>query len=492
MPAGAGRVLNKRFRVAWDGSTYIDETANLIDASGKAQFSAPGAAIVASSGMVATMAVTLHNNTRRYSVLNTASPIYASIQGGGYYLRPCYFDIQIDGGTWQRVFTGVVKEMQETVLAVDLSPVVKITVNGRDELLLNRRQSTSFATFAALRQSDEATIITQWLTDAGFTSGDMLIDTGLLTINEAWLDDEPVTSDAWQLAAAAGGRFYCNADGKFCYENSQHWLFSPHQTSQQTYAWHYKQCNLSFKDSDLYSDITVEANVRAAGASGALWTPDEPVTVPAGQSRTVTAQFRYPAATLAGATWSATTAGGMNLGGAVLLTSANYYAQRAVLTFSNSSAYQAVLQGLTVTGEPLIGGPRSEESAASSNAFWTDRGRRSRRVSNIYVQSPAQARMLAAMLRDWSELPRLFIQIQNAVGNPARRLGDRITLNDTGAGAAQDAFITAINWRYSEKAGFTQTLDCVAASNLYPFAASPGYFVLGTDVAGTASKRIFY
>lgn len=487
MAAGGGRVIAKRFMVAWNGSTYIDESANIADVTGKAQFAAPGAAIMASSGMVATMAVTLHNNSRRYSVLNTASAIYSSIAGGGYYLRPCYFDIQIDGGAWVRIFTGVLKEMAETVLAADLSPVVKLTCNGRDELLLNRRLSSTL-----LRQTDEAAIITAWLVAAGISSGDMLIDTGLMTINEAWLDDEPVTSDAWQLAAACGGRFYCNAGGVFCYENAQHWLFSPHQTSQQTYAWHYRSCSLSHKDSDLYSDVTVEANIRSADAAGALWTPEEPVTVPAGQSKTVTAQFRYPAASVSGATWSATTAGGMNLGGAVSMTSATYYAQRAILTFANSSGYQAVLQGLAISGVPLIGGPRHEESAASVNAFWTNRARRSRRLSNIYVQSAGQGRMLAQMLRDWSELPRLFFKIENAVGNPARRLGDRITLNDPGAGAAQDGFITGLAWRYSAAAGFTQTLDCVAASNLFPYAASPGYFVLNTDAIGTASKRIMY
>lgn len=487
MPAGGGRVVNERFRVAWDGSNYIDEAANLIEATGKAQFTAPGAAIVASTGMAAQMSITLRNNSRRYSVLNTGSPIYSSIQAGGFYLRPCIFEIQIDGGAWQRIFTGVVKEMRETVLAADLSPVVIFDCRGRDELLMNRRLST-----ALLRQSNEAAIITAWLTAAGLTGGDMLIDTGLITINEAWLDDEPITSDAWQLAAACGGRFYCNADGKFCYENAQHWLFSPYTTSQQTYAWHYRSCSLSYKDSDLYSDVTVEANVRSVDAAGALWTPEEPITVPAGQSRTITAQFRYPAASISGTTWTATTAGGLNLGGAVLLSSANYYAQRAILTFSNSSAYQAVLQGLTISGVPLVGGPRHEESAASANAFWTNRARRSRRLNNIYVQSQGQARMLAAMLKDWSELPRLFFQIQNAVGNPARRLGDRITLNDSGAGAAQDGFITGINWRYSLSNGFTQTLDVVAASNLYPYAATPGYFVLGTDTAGTSSKRAFY
>jgi hypothetical protein len=484
---GGGRVIAKRFRVAWDGTNYIDESANLNDANGKAQFSAPGAAIMASSGMAAQMAVTLHNNSRRYSVLNTGSTIYSSIAGGGAYLRPCTFDIAIDGGAWVRVFTGVIKEMAETVLAVDLSPVVKLTCNGRDELLLNRRLSS-----ALLRQTDEASIIWDWLTSAGIPLGERAFDPGLMTINEAWLDDEPVTSDAWQLAAASGGRFYCNADGTFVYENAQHWLFSPYTISQQTYAWHYRSCSLSYKDSDLYSDIMVEANIRSNGAAGELWTPEEAITVPAGQSRTVTAQFRYPAASVSGTTWSAVTAGGMNLGAAVSMSSANYYAQRAILTFSNSSAYQAVLQGLVISGVPLVGGPRHEESAASANSFWTNRARRSRRLSNVYVQSQGQARMLAAMLKDWSELPRLFFKLENAVGNPARRLGDRITLNDSGAGASQDAFITGIAWRYSAASGFTQTLDCVAASNLYPYGVTPGYFVLGTDVAGTASKRIFY
>jgi hypothetical protein len=112
-------------------------------------------------------------------------------------------------------------------------------------------------------------------------------------------------------------------------------------------------------------------------------------------------------------------------------------------------------------------------------------------VSNIYVQSVAQAKMLAAMLKDWSEAPRVYFTIQNAVGNPSRRLGDRITLNDAGAGSSLDGFITGLGFKFSAQGGFTQSIECVAAAGLYPH-QTEGYFVIGTHTLITGSKPIFY
>jgi hypothetical protein len=487
MAAGGGRVVNKRFLVQWNGSTWTDESAYIVSVDGKAQLAPPGAAIMAGKGMVAQMTVNLANESGRFSILNTAGPLY----NGAGYLRPCTFDVQIDGGAWVRVFTGVVKSPQETVLADGVSPVVKLDCRGRDELLLNRRQSTPMGTFVALRYKTEADIIRQWLLDAGLSAGDMSIDPGLVSISEAWLDDESIADDAWQLAAAAGGRFYCAADGVFRYENALNWLFSPHSTTQQTYAYHYRQCTFDLRDSDLYSDITVEANTRVTGEAGELWTPDEPVVIPPNSSKTITCQYRYPAAVVYGPIWSAASPGGQNLASAVTLTAYTYYAQRAILTWNNTAAAAAVIHGLAIMGQPLIGGPSHEEQAASTASFWTNRARRSRRVSNIYIQSVSQAKMLAAILRDWSEAPRVYFSLQNAVGNPARRLGDRVTLNDAGAGSSMDGFIISLGFKFSAQTGFTQNLECVAAAGLYPHQAE-GYFVIGTHTLIAGSKPIFY
>lgn len=490
MPAG-GRVLNKRFLVAWGGSTYTDETAYLVSLDGNSKLAPLGTAIMAGKGITAQMTVNLANESGRFSILNNTGPLYA----GAGYLRPCYFDVQIDGGSWVRVFTGVVKMPQETVLADGVSPVVRLDCRGRDELLLNRRSSTLWNTFNSLRGATEAAILTQWLTDAGFSAGDMTIDPGLVTINEAWLDDESISDDAWQLAAAAGGRFYCDLDGKFVYENALHWLTAARSvTSQQTYAYHYRSCSFDLRDSDLYSDITVEANTRVTGEAGDVWTPDNSITLQPGETKAITAQYQYPAAAIFGAPYQASTPGGQNITSSVSLSAYTFYAQRAVLTFVNSAAAQAILRGLKITGQSLIGGPTHEESAASVASFWTGRARRSRRISNIYVQSVAQAKMLSAMLKDWSEAPRVWFKISSATGNPARRLGDRITLNDAGAGSSLDGFITSLGWRYSATTGFTQDLECVSAAGLYPY-ASEGYFIIGDAAAGvlkTGSKPIFY
>ena len=75
-------------------------------------------------------------------------------------------------------------------------------------------------------------------------------------------------------------------------------------------------------------------------------------------------------------------------------------------------------------------------------------------------------------------------------GLPARRLGSRITINDSETmSAARDAYIIGIQWAYAQT-GYTQDLEAVDSAGVYKYTLAQ-YFVIGTDTLGS-SKKVFY
>lgn len=495
------RIVKAKIEIDWDGDgSFTDESANLLAARGEMRLTAPGSALMAPKGSTSRMSVTLFNRKdavtgRRYSPLNTASPLYAALADGGAYHRPMRFSVSVDGGsTYVRVFTGVIKIPTEGVPTPTNEATVEIECRTVDEPLLQLKISTTRTAFAAtvLAQPTEAEIIRQVLehADVGLTSSDYTLDRGSFPIQWFWLDDESVLDELWSLAAAAGGRLYADTDGKIVYENMQHWLF--HNTADETLdRAMYERLSLKYDDRDVYSDVTVEAAPRRLEADGVLWEPDEAIQVPAGGERTVTAKLRQPAHWVDAVEYRALTSGGLDLTAQVSL-SAVVYAQRVEMTFTNANAtFAATLSDLQITGTPVGGGPDLEEKVSSSAAFWSSRKRRHRSVrGNVYIQSRAQARALAELLRDTQETPRLSYSVSGLQGDPARRVGDRVTIDDDQVmSAARDAFVTGITWTF-DRNGFRQTLDAVDADSVFKYELAE-YFILGTDELGSG-KRVFY
>ena len=105
----ARQVLWQLF-IAWDFSTYTNESTRLMRASGEYSLTPPGDGFSSGRGIISSMTLTLNNNDGRYSPLNTGSAIYSSIQNGKAYHAPCYLNVSIDnGGGYTRIFTGVIK-----------------------------------------------------------------------------------------------------------------------------------------------------------------------------------------------------------------------------------------------------------------------------------------------------------------------------------------------------------------------------------------------
>jgi hypothetical protein len=493
--------IRARLMISWNFSTYTDESPYLVEASGDMRFTPLEDALTGGRGITDTMALTLSNATGRFSALNADGPLYSFLQDGKAYHAPVYLEISQDGGSYVRVFTGVIKVPAEGGVTGTQAGTVTVECRSRDELLLNKRISTPLVDFQTVHDQgyDESQIMSLWLTQAGVASGDKILDPGLNVIPWAWLDQESPLEDIWALASACGGRFYANPDGKYVYENATYWLRATRSTTVQ------EAINKSltgritpiYDDTDLYNEVTVEASTRIVSALDVLWEPDEVIVVPANNSKQVTAQLRQPVYSISGVDFAASTSGGEAITSSVSV-DATYFAQRVDLTITNSHAtHAAFVRPLRINGYPVSGGPtlsesRNSEDHGSNQAFFAVRGSRSKTVrGNLYVQSRTQAGAHAEFLLSRYERPRLSYKIDETPGKASRRLGDRINVRDERTMSSwREALITSIAWSYS-KAGFIQNIEASDAAQLYPYQVSPGYFVIGSDAVG-GSKVLFF
>ena len=499
--------VRHRLYVAWDGTNYIEETNYLISAQGDVRYVTPYSSLVSGAGITDQMVLALDNSAGRFSPLNTSGALYANISSGGMYMRPVRLDVSINGGTnYYRVFTGVLKLPGAQSPTWQETSVVTLDARSRDELLLNKRQSTTQDVFAGdVNQPDtEDEIIGNYITEVGngFTFDDLDLDAGLVQIPFPWMDDESLLEEMWLIAAACGGRFYAAYDGAFRYENMAAWQVETRSTtSQQTYSTtgesSFQRLEFRYDDTDLYNEVTVEAAPRTIGAVDVIWESESITTVQPGQTQTVTAKFDAPAYSITGIDVTAASAGGNNVTASVTVTP-TYYAQRATLAIANSGTLTGYLTSMRILGRPVIGAPDQEATKTSAthganSAYFSGRINRSRRVSgNPYVQTIQQAEMLAQRILDLSEYPRLQFVLAGCTGNPERRLGDRITIDHTGiAGfitATLDAYVIGMRWNLDNQ-GFTQDLESVQASNI--FKHDNNYFIVGTHAVGS-TRRIFY
>jgi len=484
-----GRLIKYDLRIDWDFSgSYTDESERLISASGGLRLSAPASGISSPRGIVDACTLVLDNRDGRYSSLK------GGVGGVSAYHAPMYLQVSVDGGsTYHRVFTGVIK------VPVEIGPThregASVTIDCRsvDETLLTKRMSTLRSHFVAAHEQGytEADHMNLWLSAAGLSSPThYILDDGLFVLPWGGLDDESPLEEMWSLAAACGGRVYTGPDGVIRYENAQHWLTAPHDTSQATFTpSDYERIEPFFDDAELYSGVTVETSERGFAPRGVLWEADAVETVRANSTKTITAKLRQPAYTIDAVNFTAVSGGGSNLDANVSVV-ATEYAQRVELVFTNSHPTLDVnLVALTLVGVAVDGRPSQEETFTSSAAYWSNRQGRTKSLrQNAYGQTTAQSQALVEVRRDRFEQPRLSFRLTGVPGDPSRLLGDRVTINDPAImSAAHDAIVTEIQWTLGN-GGFRQDLVAVDAADLYP---TDNYFVIGTNKVGD-SEVTFY
>lgn len=495
--------ISARLMIDWDrNGVFTDESAYLVSANGRMRIASPEDSITSPRGIISQMTMELENGSHRFSTINTTGALYSAIGNGGYYHAPMYLEVSLDSATnYDRLFTGVIKGPTQDAVGYNNPAIARFDCRGREDLILQKRISTTQEVFASIHDvgKTESEIIAQWLTDAGLTSGDYTLDPGLFIVPWAWLDDESPIEDVWALASSCGGYFYCNPDGEFLYENMQHWLKAPHTTSQETLSTgDFGSISIRYDDTELYQIIVLETSPRDVLGESVVWESQEVIEVPPNTTVNVVAHTQQPVYRYGSINYTPVTAAGNDMAADVSIATTEY-AQRILLAVSNTNVlHRAYIQNLQVLGQPVHGGPTVEIGRVSTDGFWTGRQGRTRSIrNNAYIQTTAQGGALASFLKDRHQKPRLAYNIAGTSGNPERRLGDRITVDDqeTLSDSNHEMIIIGLTWRYGS-GGFLQDLETIDAVELYTYIDTiPGYFVLGSSTLGAASGspgRVFY
>ena len=252
---------------------------------------------------------------------------------------------------------------------------------------------------------------------------------------------------------------------------------------------------IRYDDSEIYNVVTVEAAPRVAGGSDIIWQSDDQIAIEPGATLPFVARYDTPTYTVSGYEFSARTAGGWDATSDISAT-VTYYAQRAEFEFTNSGDEKAYLTSFLILGVPVVGAPEQEQTRTSADdgansAWFADRGTRTKSVrGNPYIQTPAHAGTLAQFMLNRLEYPRVTMLLSGAHGVPALRLSDKITVTDASTlTSSTAAIVTAIAWSLSFRGGFTQEIEAVQVSSLYPNTGN--YFIVGTHALGS-SRRVFF
>ena len=498
----ANRQIAIELRIAWgrDANDWptnwatqsTDETARLLNVSWDRRLeidSAQGR----SAGPLAQMRLALDNRDQRFSPYNEAGSLHANLNGQAYTagnimvrfpklwmtpirLRMGFVDANA-GAQMLTVFTGAIDEVQEGY-GIDGAQVT-LTCLDRGAALLSKNASTSIKT---------ATLASEWIRFLVSTLGNVptgqTLDRAFFTLPYAWLDDEPLWNEVQQVAQADSGFAYFDELGVFYYRNAAWWATAAHSlTSQATISTRFQTFSPEYSYRNVATGVRVEYQPREPGGEQVIWRSDKTIVVPP-NGETIEARFQYPAffvlTPAKPGDWLPISSGGLDLSDKVQLDIVDFAAQRATLQFTSTANQTAFIPKMQLRGPALVGGPQEQIDKDASAALVPEN--RKTISGNVYIQTRAQADMVASIAAQRMAYPRLTHQFRGVPALPWLQLGDRITI-DVPEPMTADRYgiVTALAFSWQPKAGFLMDIDAVDVGGLFEY---DDYHVLGTDDYG--------
>lgn len=489
----ADRKIRGKLEVNWnkDGSTWTDESSNLIGASGSQRMLALWQMAGGGQAQPSWSATfNMRNASDRYSPTNSGSPLYANIRYNKGHGIPIRFSMGLWNGSsfdYTRLFTGYMDAIGISSTREDRA--TSACMDNSLPLLQDKKTTTMY-----LEQYAD-----DWLTvlasEGGVAATDF--DEGLFAIPFCWLDDENLWTEMCKAANADGGWLFFDRNGTLTFENAEAWAADArHTSSQLTFSVsRVRDYNLAFQWQDVYNEVIVEYAPRVQKGAAVLYELDEVVRVLPGETRSITARLRFPASSInapvANKDYYIVSNSGEDLTGDVTV-GLTKYAQRVEVQFASSHAFHvAYVNEFRLSGRPLVGYQALQEKLQSTDSDIGDPSSSTAKTlrvgGNEYIQSVAQARFLAELLRDRSKKARQIFIAREMPAIPTLQPGDRVTAVESGSGLNHAAFLTSINWRYGGGA-YGADYEMMDAASWYLYDA---YFELGTDTLGS-SEKVWY
>ena len=487
----AVRMPAVKFEVRWDGSVWVDESANLESFEVRMKINAPSVELVP-PGEVGQATVKLDNAGSRYSVRRTDSLLHALISGAGQMTgiaARIAAGFMVDGqAELVTIFNGVIYKHTPDTTAKQ----VTLDLRDRGWAYGQAKSSTALATDIFV---DEW--IRQNVVDAGIAEEDLVLDPSATLLRYAWRFDEDVMSEIWDAASGAAGRVYWDGQGKLHYEEPTHWALPAHQAV----VWdvsesRYDNDEPDASPDDLATKIKVEWAGRAAEPIDVIYTLQDRKVVMPGKTIEFEATFDDPVLSLVEPAkktdYEAFSAGGDRLTDSVIvsLPVLRKMAQKATVRITNNdTAKAAVIEFMQLRGMPVRGRPQEHvEVEVSPAPLAYERIRTAPR--SVYYQEEAQAQAVAQALAIKCRQLRSTWTLTGVEGIPHLEMGDLITWQDRHevTGETVAGFLIGSKLTWDPSAGFLQELTAVESANWFEY---NDWYVIGETALGAHGRMWF-
>ena|SRR3990167_2424646 len=414
---------------------YFNESDYVLDLGWERGYSMPTGGLSKAMGEA-----TLDNTSRRFTprYMGGSSELFTSILPR----RPVLINAGFN-------FDGIDQTIPQFSGIFDAQP----SINTREaEVKLRMEDYTGFFAnkfidkTAVFTSVSTDTIIESMFTQLGMSTAQYSLDPGINVIPFALIEKGAKFSTIINdLVESENGHIYQNEDGKFIFENRQHWDSSPYTQVQRIITTSQVINAEEPSDDHLINTVEIKAMARSKAINQKLWALSSPVLVPANGTVEIFADFSDDSGALpvlevstpvyAGtAPVSSTSAYATNViddntgitnNSAISLKSYSQFVTAYKMVFQNTSTQNTYVTALVLWGRP----------AKAETEIYTKRKRdasvtayeeRPLLIQNQFIQNQDWADSFAEMLlEDYSEIENLQTITIRAI--PELQLGDLIS-----------------------------------------------------------------
>ncbi len=295
---------------------------------------------------------------------------------------------------------------------------LEASVTARDRLELLRK--STYTPGQVQQNISLYTLAEQVLLNAGLKPGEYAIDTALqsIIVPWAWLSPTSHREALRIIAEAALAVVYADRDGVICVESMG--SVPPTPVLEITENDYFPPLQAPSRQDQVANEIVVTTQpLRPADTPQEVYRSSTPISIPAGQTVTVTSKYGQPPVVEAVVSLDAPPAG-------VSIVSTTYYAWGAEVSIRNTGGSTANVT-LVINGKPLSVQGGEQVVARDEMSIVENSVLRYEFPTNPLVQTLTQAQAIAQALLASAKDPRRDLELEWR-GNPALELGDRVTV----------------------------------------------------------------
>lgn len=283
------------------------------------------------------------------------------------------------------------------------------------------------------KRTDE--ILASLLVAFGISPTQYSFDTGFNIVKFAFFDKGSKFGDVVkELMEAEMGRFFMDESGVIRFKNRQNYT--------SAVQWFFNTSNIidiqTSTQDEIINVVTVKANVREVQAKQKYWELQSPVSIPAGGSVDIWADFNDPVTSVDAPAYitSATTSlyttntlqdGSGNQIASGISFSNTLFAKSYKMTVSNSNAYAVYITSIELYATPALVVKQIYVRQADSTSV-AKYDERVLDIENDYINNEGDANSKAQIiLDDYSGYANTYVM--NVKGNPALQVGDAVSVN---------------------------------------------------------------